>query len=73
MSTMKRERHQEGCYNGCTISGCPGHNFELTIQNTSDVMEFKKDGRTELMMEPDEWKILLEMVKSMDYSGFEVE
>ena len=72
MSTLKREHNQNSCYNGCKMGGvCGGHKFELTIQNTSDVMEFKKDGKTEFIIEPDVWEILLEMVESMDYSGFE--
>lgn len=73
MGTITITEHQDCCYNGCKFMGaCDGHEFQLTINTVCDIMEFKKDGKQKFIAEPDEFAMLLDLVKRADYASIEV-
>ena len=70
---MKIERTKKyHCYNDCIMSGCPGHEMRVTIQTVTECLSLNVDGKFLINFDPTEFETFLELIKSMDYSIFEV-
>lgn len=66
MSTVIRNRKIE-CDEDCRQQGCPGHEMELTFQTTSNIYNFKKDGKSMLCIDRSTMSALLGMLSEMTH------
>lgn len=74
MGTLKMEKTYNH-YEDCRQSGCFGHTLSVKINTVSDTLEIIPDikfPKQYLMLEPNQWKAIKEILKGWDYGNFDL-
>lgn len=58
------------CDNDCLISGCPGHELNVTISTVTDTMFVTVDGEDLFFSDTGKWNALRQAVEDLHYEPF---
>lgn len=69
MSTSYGKVVEYRCLNDCRQEGCPGHTLRAVHHNTSDVLSFEIDGKSEYWFDYNTFKAMIESCKQPRWTG----